>query len=326
MPTRRARDLRRQQSVSMPAHHLRLVRPHQQIRAGMNDLESMLNQWRTSMRAGGTSERTIGDRVGIVRLLAQRGSVNPVTATHGDIAAFLAAAQVRPSTRHAYYLRLRSWFRWLITEEIRDDNPTERITKPRVPRGRPRPIATGHLEVLLGSSMRARTRTMVLLAAYQGLRVHEIANLRGEQVDLLAMTLSVRGKGGVDAVLPLHPLIAQEAGRYPRRGWWFPTHVGNRGAGGGRTGPAAGGSGPVLARSVSTIISNAMGRAGVPGTAHSLRHWYGTELMRSSGNARVAQELLRHASLATTAVYTLVTMEDTRAALLALPGALEGSA
>ena len=61
-------------------------------------------------------------------------------------------------------------------------------------------------------------------------------------------------------------------------------------------------------------------RAGVPGSAHSLRHFYGTQTLRSSGgNLRVTQELMRHASPATTAIYTKVDDEQMRAAVDALP-------
>ena len=106
---------------------------------------------------------------------------------------------------------------------------------------------------------------MIRLGAYQGLRAHEIAKVRGEDVDVAAGTLYVCGKGGVEAELPLHSAIAEEAARMPATGWWFPSYL-NR-------------EQPVLSGSVSAVLSGAMARAGVPGTAHSLRHWHATELL-----------------------------------------------
>jgi integrase len=84
-------------------------------------------------------------------------------------------------------------------------------------------VTRRQLDDVLTSDLWARPRTYVLLGAYAGLRVHEIAKVRGEDVDTDAMTLRVHGKGGVEAVLPLHPLIATISRGYPDRGWWFPS-------------------------------------------------------------------------------------------------------
>lgn len=68
-----------------------------------------------------------------------------------------------------------------------------------------------------------------------------------------------------------------------------------------------------------------MRRAEIPGSAHSLRHWYGTNVLRASGgNLRIAQELLRHANIQTTTIYTLIDDTDRRAAILSLPDAVDG--
>lgn len=299
----------------MRGRHLHVVRADQHPTATTANhphpagLDALLDEWATWMRAAATSERTIEDRVGMLRRLARQTGTHPALLEATGIATFLASRELRPGTKHTYFVGLRAWFRWLVITGRRADDPTILLVRPKVPRGRPKPIATEHLRILLASRMHARTRTMILLAAYQGLRVHEVAKIRGEDVDLVGQTLTVCGKGGVEVVLPLHPLIGAEAARYPRRGWWFPTHVGNK----------RGEAGPVLARSVSTIISNAMARAGVPGTAHCLRHWFLTELQRATGNARTTQELGRHASLATTAIYMLVTLDEARSALALLP-------
>ena len=61
------------------------------------------------------------------------------------------------------------------------------------------------------------------------------------------------------------------------------------------------------------------GRAGVDGTAHQLRHWYGTSLVRSGTDIRVAQTLMRHASLATTALYVAIDDGQQRDAIARLP-------
>lgn len=260
------------------------------------------------MHAQGLSERTITGRVQIVLRVAEHATIQPDVLTTSQIVGFMAQSKVSQSTRASYFSTLHAWFVWLIKEGDRDDDPMLRVPKPRVPRRRARPVESAHLERLLESRMHRRTKTMILLAAYQGLRVHEIAKIRSEDVDILGGRLFVKGKGGVDEWLPLHPLIAEEAQGYGKHGYWFPSYHGN-----------VDGDGPVLPRSVSTIIGNAMARAGIPGTAHQLRHWYGTQLVRNGADSRTAQELLRHASLATTQIYVQVAQADRISAIAHLP-------
>lgn len=269
----------------------------------------LLEDWVLWMRARGLATRTVTERRKTITRVAKAADfphegrpLHPEALTSREVQRYLANADFKPATRANYHVVLSAWFRWLLEQGHREDDPMAKIPRPRVPRRRARPIDTAHLQRLLATRMHRRTRTMILLAAYQGLRVHEIAKLRGEHIDPLGGRLYVVGKGGVDEWLPLHPKIAAEATGYPRRGYWFTTHIGN----------TQGEHGPILARSVSTIIANAMSRAGVPGSAHGLRHWYGTQLVRSGTDLRTAQTLLRHASLATTQIYVAVG-EDRRA-------------
>jgi len=141
--------------------------------------------------------------------------------------------------------------------------------------------------------MYRRTRAMILLAAYAGLRVSEIAAVKGDDVDTVINTITVVGKGEKQRQIPMHPILRDLAAAMPRRGWCFPTYVGN-------TKHLAGG--PVLGNSVSSFISNVMDRAGFPGTPHALRHWFGTALREAGVDSLVIKELVGHESLATTAI------------------------
>ncbi|NDC35960.1 MAG: integrase [Synechococcaceae bacterium WB9_2_112] len=175
----------------------------------------------------------------------------------------------------------------------RPDNPMTMLQGPRRPERSPRPVADEDLIALLGTPMRDRTRVMLLLAALAGLRVSEIARVRGEDIDLGAARIHVTGKGGKQAWVPLHPILAEVAAGMPRAGWWFP---GNSA----RPGQA------VRPKSVSDILSGVMRRAGVPGTPHALRHWYASTLLDDGADLRTVQELMRHSSIQTTQVYTRV--------------------
>ncbi|WP_280516451.1 tyrosine-type recombinase/integrase [Actinomyces succiniciruminis] len=139
----------------------------------------------------------------------------------------------------------------------------------------------------------------MLLGAYAGLRIHEIACIRGTDIDTVAGTLHVAGKGGRDDILPAHPVILDQAADYPP-GYWFPSPTEDQ---------------PVKAKTVGTVISRAFNRAGVRGSAHQLRHYFATSLLRAGADSRVVQTLMRHESLATTGRYLGVDDAQQRAAL-----------
>lgn len=267
-----------------------------------------LQSWATWMRAQSWSENTIRERVRLVRRLSAGREIGAITLE--DVLRFLAQP-FADSTRHTYDASLRAWFSWAVASGLRPDNPMVGLPRPRDGRREAVVLRTEHVVRLLSSGIRARTRTMVLLAAYQGLRVSEIANVRGSDVDVIGQTLRVDGKGNVVAFLPLHPVVAAESVRYGP-GWWFVQHVPNRRS-------VAGG--PVLGNSVGRIVGDAMARAGIPGSAHSLRHWFATELLRQGADIRVVQQLLRHASLATTERYLHVDQDQRQAAIARLPAA-----
>lgn len=263
-----------------------------------------LARWSAWMRAQSWSEKTIRSRVDLVARAAAVAATDPVDLTTDDVAGFLSTPTISAATRRAYWLWLRSWFTWCVVDGLRVDDPTMRIPKPRAARRAKRRLVSAHVQALLATRMRRRTHTMILLAAYQGLRVHEIAKVRGVDVDPIAGVLEVEGKGGVLEYLPLHPLVAEAAGAYGP-GWWFPSDKNP--------------TGHVRSESVTDVIGDVMRRAGVPGTAHSLRHWYATELLEQGVDLRTIQRLLRHASLSTTEIYLHSGAERDHAAILRLP-------
>lgn len=265
-----------------------------------------IDEWRTWMQAQGDSENTWKARTRRVELFARTLlDTAPEDATTGQVVGYIAGLRVGKSTRATYHSHLKAWFLWLVKSGYRDDNPMDRMKAPRTPRRQPRPVTARELAAILAVPVRRRARMMVYLAAFQGLRCHEIAKMRGEDVNLKDGELTVRGKGEVKATVPLRADVADLARAFPPRGYWFPTYHGN----------ATGDAGPMLAKSVSHCVSEVFKRAGVSGGAHRLRHWHGTEMLRLGADVRVVQTLLRHASLATTALYTEVDREQQRAAI-----------
>ncbi len=90
----------------------------------------------------------------------------------------------------------------------------------------------------------------------------------------------------------------------PAGGWWFPMR-GHEAV-------------PMHAKSVSDVVGRTMRRAGVRGTPHSLRHWYGTSLLDDGADLRTVQELMRHKSIASTQIYTKVSDQKQKDAIAGL--------
>lgn len=263
-------------------------------------IESLLLEWRAYQTAGGISNRTITERAHVIRALRK----DPRTVTALDLIAFLGRPGLTASTRATYYASLRAFFKYAVEFELREDMPLDRVPVPRRPRSVPRPITGEQLTALLGAARRTRTRDFIRLAALAGLRVHEIAKIRGEDFDMEAGSLMVTGKGGKTAVLPIHPDLVDLVRARPRSGYWFPR--------------IDGAPGPVGARAVSAAIGRAMERAGITGTPHQIRHWYGSALLAGGADLRTVQELMRHESVQSTQIYTAVPDDRRRAALGAI--------
>jgi len=274
---------------------------------GGDDQLPPLEAWEIHMRGAGLSERTVTNNVNVVSHL-ERFCGAPVTELRPiDISRFLARPELKQWSRSNYFSSIACFYKWWADNGGTDI--TARLPRPKCPKGVPRPITDEQLADLLAIRMHRRTRVMILLAALAGLRVHEIAKVRGEDIDPVARTLRVTGKGNKTAELPLHPLLAEAAADMPRKGWWFPANARRPGQ-------------HITWRAVSQIIKQAMDRAGIPGgTAHRLRHWYGTTLVGDGADLRTAQTLLRHTNLNTTAVYVQVRDEKRTQAIerLVLP-------
>jgi integrase/recombinase XerD len=265
--------------------------------ARMSITDPLIQEWQLWQYAARKSDLTITERARVVALFAHETGCSAARAQAIDIIRWLGGhtewSQATAATYHSY---MRSWFTWLTIMDHRADNPMVKLGSPRYPDRVPRPVSDDGLIRLLLAPVHHRTRVMIMLAALAGLRVHEVAKVRGEDVDLSRPALHVEGKNRRQAWLPLHPLLAEAALTMAPKGWWFPANKRRPGQ-------------HVHSKSVSDIVGNAMRRADVRGTPHSLRHWYGTTLLDDGADLRTVQELLRHRSLATTQIYTKVSDE-----------------
>lgn len=187
------------------------------------------------------------------------------------------------------------------------DPAPPRMRGPRIKKGLPRPVtpdeainlAAGVEENAAIEWIGARDRAVLLLLYGAGLRIAEALSLTGGALPL-GDVLTVTGKGGKQRAVPILPLVAAAVADYAAKSPW-PTERDQPLFRGARGGPLGQG-----------MVQKAMARArtalGLPTTAtpHALRHSFATHLLSAGADLRSLQELLGHASLGSTQIYTKV--------------------
>lgn len=272
---------------------------------GTGDNVSVLDEWARWQQSQGLAHRTITDRRDVVEHLARHANINPLEIEPDHIIAYCGREELSASSRSSYHASIRAFYKWATKVGHLEHDPALETPRPRRPKGLPRPVQTAHISVLLASVNRRRTHAYITLATYAGLRVHEVAKFRGEDLDRISGIITVTGKGGKTAMIPAHAAIVEIAKQFPTRGYWFPSYTGE--------------SPHIGSKQVSRSIKLAMERAGFAGKAHQLRHYYATELLDNGVDVRIVKDLMRHESLATTEIYTRVSMKRMREGIAALP-------
>jgi integrase/recombinase XerD len=209
---------------------------------------------------------------------------------------------------------VRSFHRFLLREGITERDPAAVVPQPRLPRSLPRPLPVEEVRRLLeapdeDSATGLRDRAIMELLYGSGLRISELTGLDVDDVDLEEGSLRVLGKGGKEREVPLGSFGRDAVGTYLTRGRPALATGDGRGAlflnaRGGRL------SRQSCARSLGRYVRQAGIERRV--TLHTLRHSFATHLLEGGADVRVVQELLGHASVTTTQIYTLVTSQHLR--------------
>lgn len=241
---------------------------------------------------------------------------------HLQIRRYLAYLQGRGYTRRSIARKLaalRSFFRYLCRTERLEHNPVKGVPTPKAGRQLPRFLHVDEAaalierprgETILGQ--RDRALMEVLYAA--GLRVSELAGLDLEDVDASVGTVRVMGKGGKERIVPLGSEALGALGAYLDVA--RPRLLSRRRDGRGERALFLNRSGRRLSvRSIANVVKH-YAREATPGrevTPHTLRHSFATHLLENGADLRAVQELLGHASVSTTQIYTHVSRERLRA-------------
>jgi integrase/recombinase XerD len=206
---------------------------------------------------------------------------------------------------------IKTFARFLVSEEIIRTDFTESIESRRTERKLPEPLNIPRVSRLLAAPnirrpRELRDRAMFELLYSSGLRVSELVGLQMGDIDLVHGFVRCLGKGGKERMVPVGEVACAWVARYLKiqaaRGkksqYVFP----------GRTGR------PLVRQEVWRLIKGHAKRAGITQrvTPHTLRHSFATHLLRRGADLRSIQEMLGHARLSTTQIYTHVDMERLR--------------
>lgn len=259
------------------------------------------------------------DLGGYTAWLAEREVTDTAAITVETVAAFVAeraGAEPPPAASSLARLQssMRGWHRFLAREGISDADPSARLRPPKQPQRLPKALTIDQVERLLAAPsadepLGIRDRALLELLYATGARVSEAISL---DVDDLAHgdVLRLRGKGSKERIVPV--------GSYARAAVHaYLTRVRPALAAKGRASAKLflGARGAPLSRQSAWLIIRAAAEAAqitVEVSPHTLRHSFATHLLQGGADVRVVQELLGHASVATTQIYTHVSVDALR--------------
>lgn len=210
---------------------------------------------------------------------------------------------------------IKSFFHFLVAEGFITDDPTATLDSPRVRKYLPRAISQQDVEKLLEAASKRdtprglRDRAILELLYATGMRVSELVALNVGDMDLASASVRCFGKGGRERVIPIYQRAVESAEAYlnqgrtrlvrdPEEKALFLNQRGQR----------------LTRQGLWLIVKGYVKEAGlkVHVTPHTLRHSFATHMLRGGADLRNVQELLGHANIATTQVYTQVSNERLR--------------
>ncbi len=207
---------------------------------------------------------------------------------------------------------VKAFYKFLLIEKRISEDPTRFLKSPKLPQQMPEQLSREEMDKLLSypaeNFSQVRTLTMVELLYAAGLRVSELINLQLENVNLDEGWVLALGKGGKQRFVPLHPACCQRLRRYldiREAHFAAQTHIGselflnNRGK-------------KISRQCVWQELADLGRKAGIsrPLHPHLFRHTFASHLLQGGADLRSLQEMLGHASLATTQIYTHLDVSD----------------
>jgi site-specific recombinase XerD len=271
-----------------------------------------LAEFDRDLRRRGLAERTRrAYGVDLGQFVEWAGEKAPGEVRHRDVRRYgagLSAGGASPATVARKLAAVRGLFDFLVRVERVGQNPADLVSSPKREQKLPRVLSGEQVRTLLeripaDTPLELRDRALLELAYSCGLRCEEIVNLDAGSIDFEAEQLRVLGKGSKERILPVGEPACRALERYlargrralatdPREAALFLSRRGRRL------------SSSDVTRRLALWVREAALAAGV--SPHALRHSFATHLLEGGADLRTIQELLGHASISTTQIYTRV--------------------
>jgi integrase/recombinase XerD len=249
----------------------------------------------------------------LARWLRPRG-VALVEAGEADLREYLVARALSPRSQARLLSSLRQFYRYLLADSQRRDDPSARLDSPKMGLRLPKTLSEADVERLLAApdaetTLGLRDRAMLELMYASGLRVSELVDLQRTGVDLRSGVVQLVGKGGKERLVPMGELAMDWLRRYVAEA--RPDLAGARNP----DGLFLTARGETMTRhNFWRLIKLYAVRAGIRASLspHTLRHAFATHLLEHGADLRAVQSLLGHADLSTTQIYTHVAQQRLR--------------
>ena len=259
---------------------------------------------------------------------ARRAKVDPLAATHRQLRRYLGEldrAQYQRTTVNRRLSSIRGFYRWLSVNGLIEEDPASVLQGPKIPKRLPKVIRPREMARLLGlydtkdaqGNVREQSpedmRNLAILEFLYacGARVSEASGLTLEGVDFAQGQVKVFGKGSKERIIPLHDMALSAMRTYlllarPKllkggeSDYFFVSTRGNQ----------------MSPDAIRKMFKESVRTAGLSEdlTPHDMRHTFATDLLSGGANLRSVQEMLGHASLSTTQIYTHVSVERLKSA------------
>lgn len=236
----------------------------------------------------------------------------------------LRQARYAPRTIAAHLSAIRTFFRWLVLEGVSDEDPASALITPKTPHDLPHTLAARQIDDLLVAPDATtpeglRDACMLELFYATGARISELSGLDIASLDFPGRTVRLFGKGSKERIVPVYrralnaveayldegrPALLEMSGRHEREAERRPLFISKRGN-------------RMDAAALRYRFRKLALVAGIPAdiTPHAMRHTFATDMLAGGADLRVVQELLGHASLSTTQLYTHLTPDRLKSAV-----------
>lgn len=288
-------------------------------------LETYLSHLRVER---GLSQNTAGayrrDLSRYLNFLRSRAVTDPSAITSTDVSDFLlairsgadGASSLAPSSASRCITAVRGWHKFIAEEGITVDNPAAQVKPPAIAKRLPKALSISQVEALIeaanidDSPLGLRDRALIELLYATGARISEVVSLSIDDFDRDNGVVRLFGKGSKERLVPVgrYAMAALDAYLVQSR-----PILGLKGTGSpaiflntlGR---------PLSRQSAWAVLQGAAKRANLSEhiSPHTLRHSFATHLLNGGADVRVVQEMLGHASVTTTQIYTKVTIDHLR--------------